>query len=82
MKRKRRQTDKKKKNRQTNKEQTVERDHSGIIFASFYTIIKKQNGSYLFIGAKLMPYHQRKKFHIGHTFHLAPKKVFWWVGEK
>ena len=30
-----------KKNRQTNKEQTVDRDHKVIIFASLYTIIKK-----------------------------------------
>ena len=58
-KRKRRQTDEKKRknDRQTNKGHTVERDHRGIIFASFFTIIKKQNGSYLFIGAKSMPCH-------------------------
>ena len=37
------------------------RDYRGIIFASLYTIIKKQNGSYLFIGAKSMPYHRSKK---------------------
>ena len=40
---------------------TVERDHRGIIFASLYTIIKKQNGWYLFIGAKSMPCHWSKK---------------------
>ena len=41
MDKKRQQT--KKEDRQTNKGQTVERDHREIIFASLYTTIKKQN---------------------------------------
>ena len=44
-----------KKDRNSDKGQIAERDHRGIIFASLYTTIKKQNGWYLFIGAKSMP---------------------------
>ena len=74
-KRKRREADKKKK-RQTNKEHIVERDHRGIIFASLYTIIKKQNWSYLFIGAKSMPCHWSKKVLFWPYLSFGNKKSF------
>ena len=44
--------DKKEKN-QTNKEQTVERDHKGIIFASLYTIMKKTKWMISFYWGKI-----------------------------
>ena len=56
--RKKRQKEKKRKKK---KRQTDERDHRVRILASLNTIITKQNGQYLFIGAKSMPYHQSKK---------------------
>ena len=62
------------------------RDHWGIIFASLYTIIKKQNGQYLFIGAKSMPYHRSKKVLFLPYLSFETKKSFlvggwwwWWV---
>ena len=61
------------------------RDHRGIIFASLYTIIKKQNGRYLFIGAKSMPYHWSKKVLYLPYLSFETKKSFlvgrwwWWV---
>ena len=43
MDKKKKKTDRQKeKNRQTNEEQIVERDHRGIIFASLYTILKSE----------------------------------------
>ena len=59
------------------------RDYRGIIFASLYTIIKKQNGSYLFIGAKSMPYHRSKKVLFLPYLSFETKKSFLvggWVG--
>ena len=53
-KRKRRQTDEKKRknDRQTNKGHTVERDHRGIIFAFFNTIIKNKMGDIFLLALK------------------------------
>ena len=42
------------KNRQTNKEQTVERDHRGIIFTSLYTIIKNKIADIFYRGFELL----------------------------
>ena len=39
-----------KKNRLTNKEQTVKREHRGIIFASLFTIIKNKMGDIFLSG--------------------------------
>merc|ERR1719334_2643003 len=68
-------TKRKKADIQKEKKRDILKDHRGIIFASLYTIIKKQNGRYLFIGAKSMPYHRVKKSYFCHTFHLRPKNV-------
>ena len=81
---KRRQTHKKKK-RQTDKKRTVERDHRGIIFASLYTIIENKMGDIFLTGQNQCHITGVKKSYFCHTFHLRPKKVFWWVvggGEK
>ena len=63
---------KRKKNRQT-----VEGDHKGIIFASLYTTLKKWVIS--FYRGQINAIVWSKKSYFGHTFHLRPKKVSWWV---
>ena len=52
------------------------RDHRGIIFASLYTIIKKQNGWYLFIRAKSMPCHWSKQVLFWPYISFGTKKKF------
>ena len=68
-----RQTHKKKKNRQT-----FERENSGIIFASLYTIIKNKMGDIFLTGQNQCHITGVKKSYFCHTFHLRSKKVFWW----
>ena len=65
--------------RQTNK-QRIERYQSERIFASLSTIIKKQNGQYLLIGAK--SYHSTGERSLILAIHFIwhQKKVSWWVG--
>ena len=67
---------KKKTDIQKEKKTDILKDHRGIIFASLYTIIKKQNGSYLFIGAKSMPCHQSKKVVFLPYLSFGTKKSF------
>ena len=56
------------------------RDHRGIIFASLYTIIKNKMGDIFLSGQNQCHITGVKKSYFCHTFHLRPKKVFWWVG--
>ena len=63
----------------TNK-QRVERDHRVRISASLYTIIKNKMGDIFLSGQNQCHITGVKKSYFCHTFHLRPKKVFWWVG--
>ena len=56
------------------------RDHRGIIFASLYTIIKNKTGDIFLSGQNQCHITGVKKSYFCHTFHLRPKKVFWWAG--
>ena len=58
----------------------VERDHRGRIFASCNTIIKNKIGDIFLLGQNQCHITGVKKSYFCHTFHLRPKKVFWWVG--
>ena len=55
------------------------RDHRGIIFASLYTIIKNKMGDIFLSRQNQCHITGVKKSYFCLTFHLRPKKVFWWV---
>ena len=85
-KKKRRQTYLKKKKSDREIKDRELRDHRGIIFASLFTIIKNKMGDIFLSGQNKCHITGVKKSYFCHTFHLRPKKVFWWVsgwaGEK
>ena len=73
---------KRKKDRQINKGQTIERDHREIIFASLYTTMKNKMSD-IFLSGQNQCYSTRvKKSYFGHTFYLTQKSflVGRWVG--
>ena len=65
---------KEKEDRQTNKGQTVERNHRVINFAFLYTIIKNKLGDIFLSGRNQCHSIGVKKSYFGCTFHLTPKK--------
>ena len=70
---------KKKTDIQKEKKTDILKDHRGIIFASLYTIIKNKMGNIFLSGQNQCHITGVKKSYFCHTFHLRPKKVFWWV---